>query len=114
MTEQFEAIHEPTLFAYWVLAEKAREKGVLVILTGTGGDEFCGGSLYVFSNLLRQGRVRDVRLQINQFSQTFAFDRRKLWFYFALLPLLPEPLRGVLRRIRWRSEERRVGKECRL
>ena len=106
MTEQFEGIHEATLFTYWVLAEKAREKGIRVILTGTGGDDFYSGNPYVFSDLLRRGRLQDVYVQINQLAQTLSLDRRGLWLYYTLLPLLPDPIRGLLRRLRWQFRGR--------
>lgn len=106
MTERFEGIHDATLFSFRALAEKARERGVRVILTGVGGDDFYSGSLYVFADLLRQGRLRDVHRQINLLAQTYLLDRRPLWLYYTLYPLLPNPMKSVLRRVRRRLRRR--------
>jgi len=100
MIEQFHGIHDPTLFSFRALAEKAREKAVRVILTGIGGDEFHTGIPFVFADLLRQGRLHETYSQINLFAETLLFNRRTLWLRYALFPLLPEQMKNAYRQLR--------------
>jgi asparagine synthase (glutamine-hydrolysing) len=86
------------------LREAARAGGARVLLSGVGGDAWLGlpwpGAYYTED--LRAGRWREVRA-------SFADDRRELglahaaWvlFRFGAVTLLPEPIKTLLRTVRW-------------
>ena len=96
--EQFEFIHDATLCFYRTMTEMVRKEGFRVILSGIGGDEYYSGSAYTFADQLREGRVLEVIRQINICARTHPhLSRRRLWTYYVLYPLLPGPLRNMVR-----------------
>lgn len=79
----------------------ARARGMRVVLTGLGGDEWLTGSCYHGADLLRQGRVasflsrRRAESQLPDFTGSGSLLRAALW------PLLPGPVRqGIKRALR--------------
>ncbi len=77
----------------------AREKGVRVLLTGLGGDEWLTGSFYHYADLLRQFRILSLIRQIRWDSRVsgiifppFPVLRVGLW------PLLPQSARQAIKR----------------
>lgn len=82
----------------------ARERGVRILLTGFGGDEWLTGSLYHTADLLR--RLRFVKA-LRQLYADVRLPRRftlAKCARLAVAPLLPPALRRAIRRILGRTE----------
>ena len=82
----------------------AREKGMRVLLSGTGSDEWMSGSVNVYADLLRAGHWRKLWQRVRDDSRRLpnANDRSAPEFFLrhALWPLLPPALRKIGRRLR--------------
>jgi asparagine synthase (glutamine-hydrolysing) len=83
----------------------ARDKGLRVLLSGTGSDEWMSGSAYVYADLLRAGDLRTLWRRVHRDSRTLPNLQRRgaaeFFLRYAVWPLLP----GVVRKFgrRWRS-----------
>lgn len=82
------------------LLAKARDKGAVVVLNGSGGDEWLGGSYYHYADLVRSGRlfglVRrlwDDRKALSVTFPSYSILRLGLW------PNLPRSLRVAIRMV---------------
>jgi len=84
----------------------AQQKGVRVMLTGYGGDEWLTGSTCYYADLLRQFKIisliRQIRADPRVDSTIFP---PFLILRLALCPLLPYSARGVIKRVMRRREK---------
>jgi asparagine synthase (glutamine-hydrolysing) len=82
----------------------AREKGIRVLLSGTGSDEWMSGSAHVYADLLRTGHWRRLWERVCEDSQWMpnAKERTRPDFLlrYAIWPLLPARLRKFARSLR--------------
>ncbi len=82
----------------------ARDKGIRVLLTGIGSDEWMSGSVYVYADLLRAGQWRTLWQRVRDDSRTLPnLKNRSAYDFFlrnALWPLLPPAVRKFGRRLR--------------
>jgi asparagine synthase (glutamine-hydrolysing) len=92
MREQPSPLLNPWAPAYANLAQRARRRGVRVILTGSGGDEWLGVSPYLAADLMRN------------------LDVRALWrFYCSYRRWYNIPTLYTLRNVFWRHGLRPIG-----
>jgi asparagine synthase (glutamine-hydrolysing) len=89
----------PNMTATYPVLERARDKGIRVLLTGFGGDDWFSGSALYYADLLRQMRLLRLFQYLRQDARAEAFDSpyRKL-YACGIRPLLPNPLVQKLRR----------------
>ena len=94
----------PNAATFDPLMTMARAKGVRVLLTGVGGDEWLTGSYYHYADLLRGLKIRDLIRQVRFDSKvsgvifpSFPVFRVGLW------PLLPQGARRVVKKVLGRS-----------
>ena len=85
----------------------AHEKGMRVLLTGIGGDEWFAGSYFHYADLLRQGKfialLRTARVDKNLAAEVNLSHPILQYGVLPLLrPLIPDAARELLRR--WRGE----------
>ncbi len=80
------------------LLARVREKGLRVVLTGFGGDQWFEGSTFWYADLLRSGRLRVLwgRLRID--GEGTVGQSASLFAQAGLLPLVPVGFRRRLRR----------------
>lgn len=82
----------------------AREKGIRVLLSGIGSDEWMSGSVYAYADLLRVRQWGTLWRRVRDDSRTLPnLKSRSPYDFFlrnALWPLLPLALRKVARRMR--------------
>jgi asparagine synthase (glutamine-hydrolysing) len=92
---------------YNPLQELAREKGIRVMLTGVGGDEWLTGSYFHYADMLRRLQLVSLVLQMKADRSTVHGDRRLAavlfprnpFFRLAVRPLIPDRVVRVGRRI---------------
>jgi asparagine synthase (glutamine-hydrolysing) len=84
----------------------ARAKGIRVLLSGTGSDEWMSGSPHAYTDLLRAGHWRKLWRRVREDSSRMpnADDRNAADFFlrYALWPLMPLALRKFIRSLRGR------------
>ncbi|WP_447972599.1 asparagine synthase (glutamine-hydrolyzing) [Nitrospira sp. Kam-Ns4a] len=78
----------------------AQEKGIRVLLTGGGGDEWLAGSFYHAADLLRQWRILPLLRRISRASGSSApRELAHAFLGYAVQPLLPTRLHRMLRKV---------------
>jgi len=84
----------------------AREKGMRVLLSGTGSDEWMSGSVHIYADLLRAGHWRKLWRRVREDAQALPYaDHRSapdFLLRYAVWPMLPLRLRMLGRRLRKR------------
>ena len=76
----------------------ARDRGVRVLLTGTGGDEWLTGSYLGAGDLLRQGKLPTLHRRIrNDFGASNLSGTIGMALRYGLWPLLPHAMRQLIR-----------------
>lgn len=76
----------------------ARDRGVRVLLTGTGGDEWLTGSYLGAGDLLRQGKLHTLHRRIrNDFGASNFSGTIEMALRYGLWPLLPHAMRQLIR-----------------
>jgi asparagine synthase (glutamine-hydrolysing) len=84
----------------------ARAKGIRVLLSGTGSDEWMSGSPHAYADLLRAGHLRKLLRRVREDSSRMpnANERNAADFFlrYALWPLMPLALRKFIRSLRER------------
>ncbi|HEX3408698.1 MAG TPA: asparagine synthase-related protein, partial [Candidatus Binataceae bacterium] len=84
----------------------ARDKGLRVLLSGTGSDEWMSGSVHVYADLLRTRQWSSCWRRVQHDSQTLPGVKNRSPFDFflrhALWPLMPPAVRKFARRLRGR------------
>ena len=84
----------------------AQEKGIRVLLTGIGGDEWLAGSTFHVADLLRQGRIVELLREIRSGGDSYSLqDVRKYGINPLLRSLLPAPARRLIRWMRSSGNE---------
>ncbi|HSE60263.1 MAG TPA: asparagine synthase-related protein [Nitrospiraceae bacterium] len=80
------------------LLAKARDKGAVVVLNGSGGDEWLGGSYYHYADLVRSGRLFGLmrRLWDDRKAQSVVFPSCS-FLRLGFWPNLPRSLRIAIR-----------------
>ncbi len=98
----------PNSVMMYPLMESAQNKGIRVIMTGGGGDDFLTGSKYHYADLLRQFKILRLIRQIRCDRQFAKSDNKVPAISFpshpilklAFWPLMPDFVRQVYRRVR--------------
>jgi asparagine synthase (glutamine-hydrolysing) len=85
--------------AYLTLVKRGRSQGVRTIITGEGGDEWLGVSLYLTADLLRRGEIAGVVRFLRTLRRSFDSSRTRiitqtLWTY-GLRPLAGSAISAV-------------------
>lgn len=84
----------------------AQEKGIRVLLTGIGGDEWLAGSTFHVADLLRQGRIVELLREIRSGGDSYSIqDVRRYGLNPLLKSLLPASARRLIRWMRSRGTE---------
>ncbi len=106
------------------LTDTARARGMRVILTGVGGDEWLQGSAFYYADLIRRGRWRTLAGLLRAASPDSPVDRSPgMMLAAGVRPLLPPVVRRAARRLLGRtlvpswiepSFARRLGLDDRL
>ncbi len=78
---------------------RARERGIRVILTGFGGDEWLGPSPFAYADLLRQGRLGALAHRLRGDSVDEWFMGWPAAIKYVLWPNVPAAMQGVVRRV---------------
>ncbi|HVC43712.1 MAG TPA: asparagine synthase-related protein [Candidatus Binataceae bacterium] len=85
----------------------ARAKGLKVLLSGTGSDEWLSGTSYVYGDLLRSGRLaalwRRLRADGHRLPDAMGDGMGTLLLRHGLWPIVPLGLRKVIRAVRGRK-----------
>jgi asparagine synthase (glutamine-hydrolysing) len=92
----------PSLCLQWETYAAARERGVGVLLDGTGGDQVVSYGLELLTELAARGRWVALGREIAALRRRFGFAPRRMVRAYVIGPLIPEPLRRM--RGRWRGE----------
>jgi asparagine synthase (glutamine-hydrolysing) len=94
----------PVTTAYSPLLDRVREKGIRVLLSGNGGDDWFTGSPMYYADLLKGMRLLVLARYIRQDARAEAFYRpyRKI-YTCGIRPLLPESLVRMVRR--WKRRD---------
>lgn len=85
----------PASETLWPLTNTANERGIRVILTGTGGDQIAQGSVFYLADLLSSLRLGALFRELAH----YRFSRSVLRNWM-LAPLLPEGIASLWRRLR--------------
>ncbi len=79
----------------------AQNKGIKVLLTGVGGDEWLAGSTFHIADLLRQGRILELFREIQSGGDSFSIrDVRRYGINPLLRSMISAPARRLIRLIR--------------
>jgi asparagine synthase (glutamine-hydrolysing) len=96
--------YAPITVALMSALDDARRKGIRVLLSGTGGDEFLASGFHHLTDLLFAGRFWTLARQLRSDADLFATSPALLFGDYCVKPLIPatirNPLRRVLRRVR--------------
>jgi len=84
----------PNAALFYPLRALARQKGIRVLLTGVGGDEWLDGSYYQYADLLRRGRLIAFVRQLRHGSPDRMLGSA---MRFGIWPLMPARVRSTLR-----------------
>ena len=88
--------HAPTLDRLRALA---RDRGVRVLLTGMGGDDWLGASQWAMADLLTRGRWIALASRLREEAAADDFPGWTLALHAATWPWLPAPARRTVRRV---------------
>ena len=91
--------YAPITVALLSALDDAQRKGIRVLLSGTGGDEFLASGFHHLTDLLFAGRFWTLARQLRSDADLFATSAAHLFGDYCLKPLIPAPLRNPLRRI---------------
>lgn len=92
-----DVFYEPTTFMFIPALRDTRRKGIRALLSGMGGDELLAAGFEHLTDLLLQGRIRTLIEQLHYDAVQYAVPRRTLLWQYCLKPLVPAPLRNLLR-----------------
>lgn len=93
----------PNSASFFALKRLAAEKGIRVLLSGTGGDQWMSGTDYYYADLIRRGRFGDLIGAIAREAGSARQKMRRL-IKQGLWPLAPMPMRrAILRHLFRRS-----------
>jgi asparagine synthase (glutamine-hydrolysing) len=89
----------PSSVMSYPLKTVAGRKGIRVLLSGDGGDQWLDGSCYHYADLLRRLRIGDAIRQARCDARTLSAGRvAGPLLHCGVLPLIPQPIKSVLRR----------------
>ena len=79
----------------------AQDKGIRVLLTGVGGDEWLAGSTFHIADLLRQGKILELFREMQAGSDSYSIrDVRQYGINPLLRSVIPAPARRLIRWMR--------------
>lgn len=87
-----EPFHAPNLFVFWLLAAKAREQGVSILIDGVDGDTTVSHGLERLIELVRTGRWGTLASEVKWLSRRFGHPGRLFLWHYGLKPGLIGPL----------------------
>jgi asparagine synthase (glutamine-hydrolysing) len=96
-----EPISTPNLFLVWSIYQAAQQQGVRVLLDGFTGDFVVSYGLEYLPELAIKGKWLTLLKELHGVSKKFQWIHRSPWkifWHYALQPLVPEPIREVYRR----------------
>jgi asparagine synthase (glutamine-hydrolysing) len=91
--------YAPITVALMSALRDARGKGVRVLLSGTGGDEFLASGFHHLTDLMLAGRFWTLARQLRSDVDLFATSAPSLFGEYCLKPLIPRRFRGPMRRL---------------
>jgi asparagine synthase (glutamine-hydrolysing) len=91
--------YAPITVALKSVLDDARQKGIRVLLSGTGGDEFLASGFHHLTDLMFAGRLWTLARQLRSDADLFATSAAGLFGDYCLKPLIPPQFRGPLRRV---------------
>jgi asparagine synthase (glutamine-hydrolysing) len=94
-----EVRYAPITVAMMSVLSDARRKGIRVLLSGTGGDEFLASGFHHLTDLLFAGRFWTLVRQLRSDAYLFATPAAHLFGEYCLKPLIPARFRDPLRRV---------------
>lgn len=99
-------LFDPSVMApILIYTERARERGMRVLLDGIGGDElFAALPTWSLPDILRRGDLPGLYRQLRAARDYTGHSLPRLFLESSVGPLLPEPLKGMAKRLRPRPE----------
>jgi len=88
--------HAPTLDPMRALA---RDRGIRVMLTGMGGDDWLGSSRRAYADLLKRGRVVALARRLHEERGAEGFPGWEATAHAAVWPFVPAPVQRAVRRL---------------
>jgi len=89
----------PTLLFLGSALKDAEQKGIRIILDGIGGDDLLALDVSHLTDLMLQGRLREMIVQIRYDSSVYSCSPSRLFFDHCLKPLIPQHLKTSLKEL---------------
>ncbi|MBI2160002.1 MAG: asparagine synthase (glutamine-hydrolyzing) [Candidatus Rokubacteria bacterium] len=103
-----DVIYDPMTFMSHVALDDARQKGIKVFLSGVGGDELLACGFEHLTDLLYRGRIRALMEQLDYDAVNYAVSRKHLLWNYCVKPLIPSPIKTLLKPAIMRLRDKRV------
>jgi len=102
----FEKVYEypdvgyfPTLLSCGPALKNAQQNRIRTMLDGIGGDDFLTGEVDHLTDLILQGNIRKLMIQLRHDSILYSCSSYSLFFDYCLKPLIPRPIKVPLKQI---------------
>jgi asparagine synthase (glutamine-hydrolysing) len=95
-----EVRYAPITLALGSVLSRARDNGVRVLLSGTGGDEFLASGFHHLTDLATAGRWWTLARQLRSDAELYSTSASRLFGDYCIKPFIPQPVLGSLRRFK--------------
>ena len=99
ITQYRDVLYLPTLFIMAPAFQVAQNKGIRVMLSGLGGDDFLETRLEFLTDLMLQRRFRQLIPAFKDLSRLYSRSPASLFFNFCLKPVIPKKWKVAVKRI---------------
>ena len=103
-TDHPEVRYAPITVALGSVLNDARDKGVRVLLSGTGGDEFLASGFHHLTDLMGAGRFWTLLRQLRYDAALYSTPATRLFRDYCVKPFVPGAILGPLRRVKRRID----------
>ena len=98
-TENFPDVgYFTNLFYFAPVFLNAKQKGINAMLDGTGGDELLATGFDHLTDLMVQGKIFTLMVQLRQDSRFYSYSPYSLFFSHCFKPFIPQPIRTAVRK----------------